>query len=142
MLDPIADRLAIQDVMTRYATGVDTRDEELFAGCFTADVVVSGFGREPFEGLEAWIGFFRRALDRFTVTQHMISNHAVEVEGDRAKMRTYVQATHLMTAAPGTMMTIWGVYHSELVRDGDTWRISLHHVEGKVTDTREVRTGR
>ena len=44
MHDPIADRLAVQDVMTRYANGVDTRDFDLYASAFTPGVVVSGFG--------------------------------------------------------------------------------------------------
>ena len=40
----VADRIAIQDVMSNYAAGVDERDLERYRRCFADDVVIVGFG--------------------------------------------------------------------------------------------------
>ena len=42
----VADRIAIQDVMSNYAAGVDERDLERYRRCFADDVVIVGFGEE------------------------------------------------------------------------------------------------
>ena len=34
MSDQVADRIALQDVMLRYAAAVDERDFDLYASCF------------------------------------------------------------------------------------------------------------
>ena len=34
MSDHVADRIALQDVMLRYAAGVDERDFDLYSSCF------------------------------------------------------------------------------------------------------------
>ena len=143
MPDPIADRLAIQDVMNRYATGVDTRDLVLFEGCFAEDLVVSGFGGEPFRTRSAWMAWVRSALERSAVTQHLIGNHVVDIAGDAASMRCDVQATHVVAADPAETMTLWASYHDRLVRDGDGWRIIDHRLEPIGSETRrsEPRVG-
>ena len=41
-MSELEDRLAIQDVMTRYAAGVDDRDFEQYRGCFADDVEIVG----------------------------------------------------------------------------------------------------
>ena len=40
----LEDRLAIQDVMTNYAAGVDDRDMAQYRRCFADDVEIVGFG--------------------------------------------------------------------------------------------------
>ncbi len=141
MHDPIADRFAVQDVMNRYAPGVDTRDLDLYESCFDEEVVVSGFGEgEPFRGRAAWMGWVRGALERFAATQHLISNHVVAVDGDTATMRTYVQATHVLAADPTSTMTLWAVYHDVLARDGAGWRITDHRLQPIGNETRRSET--
>ncbi|MFN0148994.1 MAG: nuclear transport factor 2 family protein [Dehalococcoidia bacterium] len=136
MSDPIADRLAVQDVMTRYAIGVDTRDFELYESCFAEDVAVSGFGRgEPIRGRAAWMAFARKALERFGPTQHFIGNHLVELQGDEADLRTYVQATHVLAADPQAVFTLWATYHTRLRREPGGWRIVEHRLEPQASQT-------
>ena len=137
MPDPIADRFAVQDVMTRYATGVDTRDLDLYESCFAEDVEVSGFGPGgPILGRQAWMAFVRKALERFGATQHLIGNHVVELRGDEAAMRTYVQATHVLAADPQAILTLWATYHTRLNREPDGWRIVEHRLEPQGMQTR------
>jgi uncharacterized protein (TIGR02246 family) len=137
MTDLIADRLAVQDVMSRYATGVDTRDLDLYATCFADDVVATGFGPDTINGREAWVGYVRNALERFGATQHLMGNQVVELDGDTAKMKTYVQATHVLAAEPKKTLTLWATYDQELVRDGDRWRIKKHRLIPAHTQVRE-----
>ena len=40
MSDHVADRIALQDVMLRYAAGVDERDFDLYSSCFIEDVEI------------------------------------------------------------------------------------------------------
>src|SRR4029078_10902484 len=99
MGDANAGRSAIQDVMFRYAEGVDTRNRELYASAFTEDLVCSGFAEgEVFHGRDAWVTWVWKALERYGPTQHMMGNQQVELRGDEASMRTYVQATHIMAS--------------------------------------------
>ncbi|MCC6381284.1 MAG: nuclear transport factor 2 family protein [Dehalococcoidia bacterium] len=131
----IADRLAVQDVMIRYATSVDARDMERYASCFTKDVAVSGFGPGPMHGREAFLAYVTEALQRFKATQHLLGNQVVELQGDRATLRTYVQATHVLAAQPDTTLTLWATYHDELVRHDGEWRICEHRLEPGATQT-------
>ena len=50
MSDHVADRIALQDVMLRYAAGVDERDFDLYSSCFIEDVEILDFGEEPING--------------------------------------------------------------------------------------------
>lgn len=68
----VADRIALQDVMLRYAAGVDERDFALYAGCFAEEVEVVGFGPQPFRGREEWVAYVRMALEQYGATQHML----------------------------------------------------------------------
>lgn len=132
----IADRLAVQDVMIRYATSVDARDMERYASCFTADLVASGFGQgPPMQGREAFLAYVIEALKRFSATQHLLGNQVVELRGDEATLRTYVQATHVLVNDPDTTLTLWATYHDELVRQDGEWRIREHRLEPKATQT-------
>jgi len=119
--DPIADRLTISDVLVRYATAQDTRDWVLLASCFTDDATLdydtSGvFDRQHFlEHCEA-------GLAPMKATQHYVTNHVVDVNGDRARSTSYVLAQHVR--ADDVTFTLGGVYHDELVRTPDGWRIA------------------
>ncbi len=90
----IEDRLAVGDVIIKYADSVDLLDYDRYASCFTDDVVVTGFTTEPIVGLPTYMAWLRPARDRFGRTQHLIGNIQVTVDGDTAHMRSYVQATH------------------------------------------------
>jgi ketosteroid isomerase-like protein len=129
MADPIADRLAIADVIVRYATSVDRRDMARYATCFTDDVVVTGFGDKEHRGLPDYMEYVTNALKRFGCTQHLVGNHEISINGDKARMRTYVQATHELTNDAESLLILWGIYDDDLVRTADGWKINRHHLE-------------
>ncbi len=79
----IADRLDVIDVVNRYATALDSKDWDLLDEVFSPDVRAD-FG-ERLEGVAAVKALVRSMLGGCGPTQHLLGNHRVEVDGDRAR---------------------------------------------------------
>lgn len=139
MSDAIADRLAIADVIIRYATSVDQRDLQRYATCFVEDIVVTGFSGGEMRGLGPYVEWVGEALSRFSHTHHQVGNHEITVNGDQAHMRTYITATHVLASDPSTLLILWGIYDDQLVRTRDGWKITRHHLE-RLIEPRQIRT--
>lgn len=137
MSDLLADRLAVGDVIIKYADSVDLLDMDRYATCFTEDVVVTGFTPEAVHGLAAYMPWVTAARKRFGRTQHLIGNIQVTLDGDRAHMRSYVQATHEIPDDPDHLLTLWAAYVDDLVRTADGWKITHHHLE-RLIDARRI----
>lgn len=123
-----ADRFAIQDVMARYAAGVDERDFELYASLFADEVEVVGFSEHPIIGRRCWVEFVQQALTRYAATQHLLGPVHAEVEGDAARCRTDVQALHIMADAPDEVVMLWGTYRTDMQRVPGGWQIQRHEL--------------
>lgn len=124
----IADRIALMDVMLKYAASVDDRNLELYRSCFADDVEVVGFGDQTYHGADAWTDYVRQALERFGPTQHMLSPQLATIDGDTAHCRTDVQALHYMKDAADTTLTLWATYETEMKRIDGVWKISRHQL--------------
>lgn len=129
MSGDLQDRYDVGQVMVRYATSVDQRDLDRYATCFTDDVTVSGFGGGTFTDRSTYVDWVASALGRFSATHHQITNQEVELEGDRAHLRSYVQATHVLLDEPDRLLVLWAIYDDRLVRTADGWRITHHALE-------------
>lgn len=131
--DLLADRAAIVDVLYRYATALDGRDWDLLSEVFTEDAVGVYTGRinRTFEGREAIVGLVSSALTGLDVSQHMISNPVVQIDGDSAESRCYLRAQHYMAHPPAGATTheVGGTYHDRLVRTPAGWRIAHRRLE-------------
>jgi len=121
----LLDRMEILDTATRYATGVDTRDRDLFRSCFTdemdLDMSAMGVGEPTKISADAWAEQAISLVLGFQSTQHIITNHVITIEGDRATCTAYVQAQHYN---PQNMWTVGGYYTNTLVRTAEGWKIS------------------
>src|SRR5216684_7822624 len=86
-LQELADRAEIEDVITRYANAVDSRDFDAVASCFTTDARATYGGVELPPGAEAIVTFLRQlrpaTLDRHVGT-HLASNILISLDGDQA----------------------------------------------------------
>jgi 3-phenylpropionate/cinnamic acid dioxygenase small subunit len=127
-MSELEDRLAIQDVMTRYAAGVDDRDFEQYRGCFADDVEIVGFGGDPVIGADRWTEDVKGKLAVFGQTQHMLGPQLVSIEGDMASARTDVQALHYMADDPETTLILWATYFTDLKREATGWKIARHEL--------------
>ncbi|MFC4250097.1 nuclear transport factor 2 family protein [Sinimarinibacterium flocculans] len=117
----------ITNVLVRYATGIDSRDWNLFRTCFTDDCQLD------YGALGQWSS--RDAVTRFMQmshsgpSQHRLTNFAITVEGDQARSRTYVDAVVLGPGGWGGVNTI-GYYDDELVHTAEGWQIARRRHTG------------
>ena len=120
-LRALSDRVEIEDLLTRYARAVDTRNWDLYRSVFTHDALIdytSSGG--PDGGLEETVAFLAAALDNFEMTQHLISNVATRLDGDTAEVTAVFN--NPMRLPGGTVWFTGGRYHHDLVRTGEGWR--------------------
>ena len=133
ILQGLADRAAISDVVHRYATAIDTREWELLRTCFGDPVEAdfTSFGvRQPFRGsADDWVAAVRSTIEGLDATQHLTANHVHEISGDRATCTAYIRARHVFAAADGeSQYTIGGYYTWEMVRDSEGWRVEKYAI--------------
>ena len=131
----LEDRFAIADVMSSYALALDTKDYPLLRSLFAVDVeVMMTFdssspdgGEIKLTGIEAWIEFVEKALDGTRASQHLLGNPAVSFNGEKAIVRTDLQATEYYKDANKPKTTLWGVYETHMVKD-KKWKITKHTI--------------
>jgi len=78
--DSVASVVEIQQLACRYSLAVDSRDLDLLASLFIPDVMIGRAARGR-EELKRWYGDSLRTVG---ATIHMVANHTVELNGDRA----------------------------------------------------------
>ena len=131
----LEDRFAIADVMSSYALALDTKDYPLLRSLFTVDVeVMMTFdsnspdgGEIQVTGIGAWIEFVEEALDGTRASQHLLGNPAISFNGEKAIVRTNLQATEYYKDANKPKTTLWGVYETHMVKD-KKWKITKHTI--------------
>lgn len=117
----LADRLEITDLLTRYATAVDSKDWALYRTVFTADAQIDySTAGGPVGDLDTVVARLTEQLNLFARTQHFISNIAVDLDGDTAKVRAMF--FNPMIVSPGKQFTCGGWYNHDLIRTPDGWR--------------------
>ena len=122
------DRTEIVEQTTRMAWLADRRDwdrlVDLFADEVDLDYTALTGGHpvrlSPVDLVAGW----RAGLGGLDATQHLVSNHLVDVDGDRAVATAQFQATHVLANPHGDpTWTLGGHYRFGLVRRDDGWRI-------------------
>lgn len=117
----IADRIAIDDLLTTYAVAVDDRDWDTVRGCFTsgAKLDYTTFGA-PDGSIDEVVEWIAKMIAPFEVTQHHITNRRVTISGDTATVLSYL--INPMTSG-GSHMQVGGQYRDTLRRTTDGWKI-------------------
>ena len=111
------DRIAITDVINRYGTTIDAGDYEGLSGCFTPDALVRYGGGRECRGGEAVAEFVKGATVELVAQQHLLGNHDIALDGDRATATTYLHATQVEgEEAGGGVIVTGGIYRDVLVR--------------------------
>ena len=129
------DRLEITEVMSRYALALDTKDYALLRSLFSADVEVMMIfdsnspdgGEIGLTGVDAWVEFVERALEGTRASQHLLGNPVINFNGQKAVVRTDLQATEYYKDANKPKTTLWGVYETHMVKD-KKWKITKHTI--------------
>ena len=88
---------AVEQVLLDYFDGVDRRDPEAAVSVFAEDARAEIMTGKVLEGRDRIGRALGRVLVRYARTSHHPTNARVEIDGDRAVLRTYVYAYHRMT---------------------------------------------
>ncbi len=133
------DRIAITDVINRYGTTIDGGDYGGLAACFAPNTVVRYGGGREFHSGEEVAEFVKGMTVDFVAQQHLLANHEIVIEGDRATATTYLHATQIeREAAGGGVVVTGGIYRDVLVRTDAGWRIAERELEGLWRERREL----
>lgn len=126
----IEDRLAIYDLIGRYAVLVDAGDFDALTDLFTSDAVIdfSAFSG-PVGSPAAIKEFLASTLPMFSRTQHMMGLPLVDLAGDTATARTSCTNPMVMTHGDGKtgvwLIGLW--YDDEFRRTDDGWRFTARN---------------
>ena len=123
------ERLEVIETCTRMAHHADRREwdrlVEIFADEVRLDYTSLQGGEPATVAREQLVDGWREALGGLAATQHLITNHLVEVDGERAVCLADFQATHLYPNPHGDpSWTLGGRYRFELRRLGSAWRLA------------------
>lgn len=119
------DRLAVREVLVRYADGVDAKDLARVASCFTPDCAYEGqLGHGTVRDALARL---EEAFARYRRTQHYLGVSEIAVAGDRAQAQTGCLAWHV--GDDGVRLLVGVRYVDGLSRRADGWRIHRRGVQ-------------
>jgi hypothetical protein len=130
VVQELADRAEIIDLESRKGRYADEKRFDDLADVHTEDfVVLMRDGTMRLEGLKAVVEQGRKNLSEFDRIQHVITNVLVDFNGDTAKIRANVIATHVRDAAdPSSVWIVKGYYTDEAVRTAKGWRLAQGHL--------------
>lgn len=121
------DHDAIVEVLRRYAEAIDARDREGVRALFTPEAVLDYRSSDGPRGVrDEVVDWLLDALSGVALTQHLLTNHRIEVDGDAATCTTLMLNPLVLGDAPGgeaTVLLFGGRYDDELVRTSVGWRI-------------------
>jgi hypothetical protein len=122
---PVEDRIAITDLIARYAWALDTGDVEGLVACFTPDCAVI---EEVFEDPDRWEGHegvralaeHYRTSAGFPGRQHHVSQSLVEGDSERCTVRSFAFVTECRGEPPYTLR-FTGYYEDQVAKRGGEW---------------------
>jgi 3-phenylpropionate/cinnamic acid dioxygenase small subunit len=136
-LAALADRLEIEELLTRYAWALDSKDFDRLDDVFTADAHIdytsSGGVAGAFPEVKAWLV---KVLALFPAYQHLVTNKDIRVDGDRATSRCELYNPMVTTKPDGSrgVFYVGAEYHDQLARTPRGWRITERIEQSVWTD--------
>jgi SnoaL-like protein len=121
-LTALLDRETIRDCIARLARGEDCRDARLISGSFWPDATVDlGIFAGSFDDYLAWVVPGSPAIP---VTQHVLGQAVIELDGSTALAETHVTAYHRVADGDGDRdVVLGGRYLDRVDKRGTHWRI-------------------
>jgi hypothetical protein len=123
----VSDKLAVVEIVYRYATAVDRRDWALYRSLFADQVTFdfSSYGPDLAPrrmSADDWLAGFVPLFTGLAATQHSMTNPLATIDRDTAAVTMYVQAHHVFDATnAASWYTIGGYYEDTLVRVNGRW---------------------
>ena len=123
-LQTLLDEREITRGLARFARILDTKSWPELPEVFAQDIVFDYGTGEERHGMDALRDNMTRFLDKCGPTQHLIGSILVDIDGDAAVSRAYVQARHQAVNDPGgPVFDTNGEYIDRWERRAQGWRI-------------------
>jgi hypothetical protein len=125
---PVADQLEIHATLVRYSMGIDDKNWDVFASCFT-DNCHARYGDLEYGDRDALTQAFIAIHAQLDSSMHRVLNFAIlDYDGDQAHTRSYCDAIMIRSdTADGDKLQVIGRYEDELVRSESGWLIHRRH---------------
>ena len=125
-LNTLVDRAAISDLLDNYATGIDGRDFGLVSSLFTDDAHLDySTSGGPAGDRDEVMHWLRTTLPEVALTQHLLVNRRIRIDGDSAAASTDLFNPLLFGSGDNVqVLLLGGRYDDELTRTDEGWRIS------------------
>jgi hypothetical protein len=125
----LTDQQEIRDCLSRYCRGIDRRDRALLESVYWPDATddhVSYVGLAP--GFIDWV---LPLLENMELTQHLLGQTLIQLDGEAAAAETYFSAYHRMLVA-GELCNVWfgGRYVDRFEKRVGNWRLAHRRVVG------------
>lgn len=119
------DQQSVVEVAVRYCWALDENDWERLDAVFLPDATARLGNDVLLEGRDAIVGRCSAALTPLDDSQHIVSTHQVEINGDEATHRCYLHAQHIRRdAVGGPHYVVAGRYVDRVIRTTEGWRIA------------------
>lgn len=113
------DRVAINDVLARYADGVNQRDGALWGSAWDEDAQWYLFGPDAVEGRTAIVAAWHEAMKGFPFVVMYVSQGSVTIDGETATGRSY--SSEVARTADGKRMRVYGCYEDRYRKRDGAW---------------------
>jgi len=123
LLQSLADKQAIYEVLVRYCRGIDRFDMDLVRSSFHPDAIDNHTGY--IGTAEGFFTFVEPHLRSFAGSMHILCNHLSEIDGDVAACETYALAIHWDREGQVATrnMTMGFRYVDHMTRRNGLWKI-------------------
>ncbi|MCA0243468.1 MAG: nuclear transport factor 2 family protein [Proteobacteria bacterium] len=151
-LQAITDRLAIEDLIVRYAEATDSLDADGYVSVFADDAEIAlPNGAVLAAGREQIAAVARTNTTRFSlsgsnhsVMRHVVTNLRLRVGNDEAEGRYYVMTLAHDAGAKKPELLGFGRYEDRFVRHEGQWRVArrvMHYDWGNDGLAQQLRVG-
>jgi uncharacterized protein (TIGR02246 family) len=121
-LQQLQDKIEIQELLARYARGLDTKDWETWKAVFTPDAVLDySSAGIPVGTRDDIAAMFEQAFTAIPWAQHFITNIEIDLDGDRAKVRAMFY-NPMQLPGKDEQSACGGTYDHDMVRTADGWK--------------------
>lgn len=132
MADEAWDRAMINDVLARYADGVNRRDAALWGSTWHAEAQWYLFDPEPTTGRDAIVAKWEREIAEYPRAMMFVTQGQVVLDGDRATGKSY--NIEVGGTKDGRNIRMYSSYDDIYARRDGVWafvsrRFTLHHLE-------------
>lgn len=119
----LVDRAQISDLLVEFARSLDEKDWEGNTALYVPDGVFEAGASLRLEGHDQLrMSGSDRGLGQYAGTWHLSANHAIHIDGDTARTRSYLLGVHLLGGSPARHADGAGWYDCTVRRTPEGWR--------------------